>query len=282
MGPRSPPPPTPPSPATDFHKGFDIVLPGLDVARIPRGYLALGLSDAVVTAAVRFSYSEVTGNRISLERFLLTDADGKMVREATGRDGGEDDDDGGDEGGHARGKYDAAADAGSPDRRSVIYDNLALLATYTGRVAAAAGAGGDVPVPDFAVFAEADYVGDVMRPWPSLTPRQVENTYAGILESIWDGESLSLGPLARYVTTVTPRAVLGAIAATPASRSVEAETARVVAEAVESQKAAASAALPALTEYFADKLAPVLSPGAMFSSSLVKDPAVFYGDFAKK
>ena len=263
-----------------FAKGFDIVLPGLDVEKLPRAYLALGLRDAVVTPAVRFSYSAVGGNRITLDAFLLTDAEGKRVPEA------------GDEDKVAvlgRGSYDVASTtAGAlPDRRSVIYSNLALLAGYVkhlGGASASGAAAAAAPVPEFSIFAEADYVGDVLKPWPDLTPRQVENTYAGILATIWDGEKLAFGPLARFVTVVAPHAVLADVAAGVAAAgvsSLEAEAARAVGAAVEAQKAASSAALPALEAFFAGKAAPVLSPGDTFLADLVTDPAVFYGAYAR-
>ena len=256
-----------------FAKGFDVVLPGLDVEKLPKAYLALGLRDAVVTPAVRFSYSAVAGNRITLDAFLLTDAEGKRVPEVAVL---------------GRGSYDVAATtAGAlPDRRSIIYSNLALLAGYVKRLEGATGsASGEAssPVPEFSIFAEADYVGDVLKPWPDLTPRQVENTYAGILAAIWDGERLAFGPLARFVTVVAPHAVLADVATGAASgaASLEVEAARAVGAAVDAQKAASAAALPALEAYFADKAAPVLSPGDTFLADLVSDPAVFYGAYAR-
>ena len=273
-----------------YAKGFDVVLPGLDVEKLPRAYLALGLRDAVVTPAVRFSYSAVAGNRISLHKFLLTDAEGKRVPEAGGP--------GSDEGMAvlSQGHYDASSSTAVgaiPDRRSVIYNNLALLAGYVKRLGSAgAGAsnGEAVPAPpDFAIFAEADYVGDVMKPWPGLTPRQVENTYAGIHKAIWDGERLAMAPLTRFVTAVAPHAVLADAAAgaavTGSTGSLEAEVGRAVGAAVDAQKATLVAALPALEAYFADQAAPVpvpvLASSDVFLADLVSDPAVFYGVYAR-
>jgi hypothetical protein len=113
-----------------FNKGFDVVLPGLDAAKIPQGYLPLGLVDAVATpGGLRFSYKAVEGNKISLAAFLPPpDEPHAGAGEGSGAGAGA---------GAAADSYDAAArrrqgrpgehDDG-PSSRDVILENLAKLA----------------------------------------------------------------------------------------------------------------------------------------------------------
>jgi len=150
------------------------------------------------------SHTRLWAEIASLGAFLLTDAEGKRVPEA------------GETAARPRSAYEAASGAGAEvDRRNVIYYNIALLADYAGR--RGDGGGGEIAVPEFFVFAEADYVEDVLQPWPSLTARQIENTYAGILSTIWDGDKLAFEPLTRFVTAVPLPKVLGAIASAAAA-----------------------------------------------------------------
>ena len=259
-----------------FDKGFDVVLPGLDVAKMPTGYLPLGLLDAVVTPQLRFAYSAVEGKKISLSRFLDS--------AATGNDGAET--------GAAPhvGSYGNAGDA--LESRTVIYKNIELLAQYAAAASAegggAAGAAEGAPsaaiaaaVPDFSVFAEGDFVGDVLKPWPSLTPRQVENTYAGIRASIFSaaGTTLNLGQLAKFVPVCPVRRLLADVAASAADEPIAAACERHVSAAVTSQMAASNSVLPSPEAFFEGKLPPVehgdLKP--MYGA----DAAAFYGAFAK-
>ena len=253
-----------------FTKGFDIVLPGLDVEKIPQGYLPLGLQDAVVTDAIRFAYTSVTGNRISLKRFLV---------------GSGDEDDGPVARGGRYGEESVTSD--KLDSRAVMYENIARLAKYTTTAAngSAEGAGpapdDSTGVPDFSVFAEADYVGGALSPWPCLTPRQVLNTYAGIGPSISSDGELNMRQFSRFVAVVELRKLLADIAASAPEADVEFECDRIVAEAVSAQVGASNAALPALEAHFEGRIAPVLAPSDTFLTTMVKDANAFYGKYRK-
>jgi len=255
-----------------FDKGFDVVLPGLDVEAVPQAYLALGLRDAVVTPSLRFSYSKITGNQIMLDKFILTDAEDETVLDKFILTDAEDETDG------------AGDSSSETDLQSIIYNsNLALLAGYAKHLSTAFADARDPPcVPEFSIFAEANCVGDVLKPWPDLTLRQVENSYAtDIFASIWNGKRLAYAPLVRFVTTVVPHAVLADVAARVASSgsSLETETCSVIYAAISAQKAASSAVLLVLKTFFAGKGVTVLSPTDTFLRDLVKDPAVFYGAY---
>jgi len=137
--------------------------------------------------------------------------------------------------------------------------------------------------PSFSVFAEADYVGDVLNSWPGLTPRQVENTYAGVEAAAWNEKAggLSFTNYEKYVTAVPLRALLADIAAAPPGESLEDAARRAVKAAVVAQKAASNAALPALAALYEGRPAPVLEPAAAFPHQTRGDADVFYGVYKK-
>jgi hypothetical protein len=53
-----------------YGKGFDFIFPHLDINKIPRHYLKLGMNDAIETERLAFAYSAIDGNKITLDRFL--------------------------------------------------------------------------------------------------------------------------------------------------------------------------------------------------------------------
>jgi len=61
-----------------------------------------------------------------------------------------------------------------------------------------------------------------------------------------------------------------------------AAAARIISEAVEAQKLRSTAALPALEAHFAGKVPPALSPENTFLNDVVKDAAVYYGQYLKQ
>ena len=179
-----------------FDKGFDLVLPGLDVGKLPTKYLRLGLQEAFETPCLTVVYSAIAKNKVSVASFLNVDQpppseDAAAVPAGVGGDGelpagvgG-----GGGGGGSGDGYHDAGSGGGgrmawpgTPDGRTVLYRNMERLVAASmqpqGGEAAAA------PPPDFSVFAEADFVGRLLQPWPELTPRQVENTMEGVRNAI--------------------------------------------------------------------------------------------------
>jgi hypothetical protein len=172
-----------------FLKGFDLVLPGLDVKKLPTKYLRLGLQEAFETPCLTVTYSAIAKNKVSVASFLNVDQpppsedDAAAVPLAGG--GGEEGElpagmglsgyhDSGGGGGGGR-----MAWPGTPDGRTVLYRNMERLVA-----ASVQPQGGEEAPPDFSVFAEADFVGRLLAPWPELTPRQVENTMEGVRQAI--------------------------------------------------------------------------------------------------
>jgi len=168
-----------------FLKGFDLVLPGLDVKKLPTKYLRLGLQEAFETPCLTVTYSAVAKNKVSVASFLNVDQpppsdDAVAVPAGVGGEEelpagvglGYDDSGGGGGGGRM-------AWPGTPDGRTVLYRNMERLVAAS--VQPQGGAGGEEAAPpDFSVFAEADFVGRLLAPWPELTPRQVENVMEAV------------------------------------------------------------------------------------------------------
>ena len=56
-----------------FNKGFDVVLPRLDVSKLPRHYIKLPeLCDAAEMPGLSFAYNAIHGNKIFVQQFLQT------------------------------------------------------------------------------------------------------------------------------------------------------------------------------------------------------------------
>ena len=284
-----------------FDKGFDLVLPGLDVAKLPKNYLRLGLQEAFETPCLTVVYSSVARNKISVVSFLKTEqpppsgGDGSGGAAAGGAEEGGaeeeeedglsgrglaaaaaagygDDGDGGDGDGGGRMTF-----SGTPDGKAVLYRNME-------RLVEASVLEGEAPPPDFAVFAEADYVGRLLQPWPELTGRQVENVLEGVRHRVVPSGSgsLNFGVFRQYVRVTPLKALLGGLAAGPeAEANLFSACSKAVAEAVERQKAACNAVLPKLQAFFDGKLPPVLTPEQTFKHKLVTKRELFYGVYAK-
>ena len=254
-----------------FDKGFDIVLPGLDVSKMPARLLRLGLVEAIETPCMTVSYSSISKNKISLSAFLNVHKEIKELRDVNVAGG---------PGGERTGYEDSSAPRASSymqgvDTRSVLFKNIEKLAE-----ASVATDGGE-PSIDFSVYAEGDFISQVMSPWPGLTPRQVENTYGSVFASVWSGGNLDFNTFTTFVKTTTMKKVLLDVANSDEALSAAAATAESVRVAIEGQKAACNAALPALEAHFHGKLAPLLSPEQTFKHKMIVSRDVFYGDFLK-
>lgn len=282
-----------------FAKGFDIILPELDVARLPRGYLAMGLLDAVQLPRLAFAYRALVGNRIHVESFLSPAASSEStIAQAPSMHGGYSSTNRfltrsrrsrsrsrSPHRSSSRGFLSRApASAGASfDARAVLYDNVARLV------------GGERA--HFSVFAEADFIGDVLRPWPQLSARQLTNTFAGLARAVWDGESFNAALYARFVKVVplaetltrlaaalSPEAEanVGAAAASPGGVAGGGGTGAagaqsVVDEAMERQVAVAQRAVAELTAQFAEAALSV--PEASHAFAAMANAEQFYGAY---
>ena len=281
-----------------FQKGFDICLPELDVTKIPRAYIDFGwnLVDAIRTPSLGFSYSAVDDKRITVESFFdvagTGDSKGATM---SGKYGGGS--------GRRISRFERSRsrfDDSSFDSKSVLYGNILVLAELCRRnaqpptAAAATGnpeGGGEEDArvtkkprlvaaahnkeeePCFSVYAEADFIKDVLKPWPDLTSRQVENTYLGIITEIYRDQKFNFDAYNEYVTVVPLSDTLDRIKTAP-NKALEAVT-----DAVSTQMAATNALIVHLRKRFEGALPPVHSMNDAFHRSLQNDAFKFYGPY---
>ena len=121
-----------------FDKGFDIVLPGLDVAKLPTNYHRLGLADAFESPSLTFSYSGITKNKILLNAFHCENDENELgYEEDNGRN--------------------------AADNKTVLYANIEKLVSVSSASNPSNNADDSTTVArDFHVFAEADFVTGVL------------------------------------------------------------------------------------------------------------------------
>ena len=247
-----------------FHKGFDVILPELDIEKIPKSYIGLGLVDAIKTRDLGFSYSAVDGNRISLGSFLT----GKTRTQGGNVDKGNDYTGGGssDYGGNEKEK--------NFNSRALLFENIKILAN-----ACRSKKKSVETIPSFAVYAEADFVCDVLKPWPDLTSRQITNTYLGISGSIYKNGVLNFGAFKKFLTVTSLADTLKRMS--EVSDDITAHTQKVIDEAVQAQVAASNAMIVELREKFVNAKPPVTKIDNIFRMTTRSDKTSFYGSFSR-
>ena len=257
-----------------FHnKGFDICLPELDVTKLPRGYIDFGwrLVDAIRTPKLGFSYSALEENRITVASFFdVTENSGSMTSKYSCGD----------------------KDLDRFDSRSVMYSNIRVLAKLCGTAhsitttssSSSSSSSSSVAVVEgnekdeessFSVYAEADFIKDVLKPWPDLTSRQVENTYAGIASEIYRDHKFDFDVYNKYVTVVPLSDTLDKIKNAPT------KTFGIISDAVSTQVAATKALVVDLQQRYQGASAPVHSVDAAFLLSTSSDGDAFYGAYRR-
>lgn len=249
-----------------FNKGFDIILPGLDIDKLPTKYLKLGMQEALDTPHMTVSYSKLEKKKIYVESFLKVENDRKSEEKAAAAISG-------------RGPYSKPGQGYSgskPNGADVLYKNIQLLASCTDAKVASTLLSN---VPTFDVFAEADFVENCLMPWPQLKPRQVENTYGSIEGTIWDNalSTLKIDIFQKYVKVLSIQEVLASIASKSDGSDINQVCTAVIHQAINAQKDACNSILPALDAHFNGKLAIVVDDFLSLESSR----SVFYGIFAK-
>ena len=271
-----------------FEKGFDIVLPQLDVGKLPSRLLKFGLSEVFETPCITVSYSSVHKNKVSVSSFHNVEAlppnmgsvpadDG--VLPADGGSGGVPSDDdgllGGYEGGQPAGhRHGAYGSVHAPDEHSILYDNIKSLVRATVQPE-----GTDVGEIYFTLYGEGDFVQSCLNAWPSLTSRQVENVLLSISAKLVDGDKLDFGLFNTFVKTTPIKTVLSEVASS--EKDVVGAARAACYSATEKQKRACNDLLPSIVAFYKDRLPKVISPEETFLHRLVTDPALFYGGFRK-
>ena len=274
-----------------FNKGFDICLPELDVSKIPRAYIDFGwnLVDAVRTPSLGFTYSAVEDKRITVQSFFDIADNSSSSALSTGRYGGR----------HHSSSHRRHGEGSGFDSKSVLYGNILVLANLCqkavptttsattssispeedgraakkSRILAPGNKKEDNEGLSFSVYAEADFIKDVLKPWPDLTSRQVENTYLGITNEIYRGQQFNFEAYGKYITVVPLSDTLDKIKAAP-KKALE-----VVTEAVTVQMAATNALIVDLRKRYESALVPVLSIENAFHFKIQTNAAKFYGPY---
>jgi hypothetical protein len=134
--------------------------------------LDLGLKEAAVLPSMTFIYSDISGNKITVSE-IKTNKTGKSNDPA------------------GNVSYSAVGNLENPaqDQILALYSNIAALSR------------GKMDPDDFIHYAAGDFLADVLRPFPHLSRRQVENCYATIAKDIYSGEGLfNYAKAARYLS----------------------------------------------------------------------------------
>jgi len=248
-----------------FDKGFDIVLPGLDVAKLSTKYHQMGLADAFQTPCLTVSHTCIAKNKILVNDFhfpIDSLPDNKAASELVYD--------------NENGRMNFANAA---DNKTVLYANIEKLA----------GVSSDnnpnqdntTAARDFHVYAEADFVTDCLAAWPKLTSRQVENTLEGARLGILKGSSFNFAQFEQFVKAVDLKNFFGAVLDAATKDGFEQACTKELVVAIEKQKEICNSKLPELTAFYRDKLPPVLTPETLFKSSNVKGANNFYGKYMK-
>jgi hypothetical protein len=249
-----------------FNKGFDIVLPGLDVAKLSTKYHQIGLADAFVTPSFTVSYTCIAKNKILVNAFhfpIDSLPDNTAANELV-----YDDENG-------RMNFTNAADS-----KTVLYANIEKLAGVSSDNSP--NQDNTTAARDFHVYAEADFVTDCLAAWPKLTSRQVENTLEGARHGILKGSSFNFVQFEQFVKAVDLKNFFGVVLDAATKYGFEQACTKELVAVIEKQKEICNSKLPELTAFYQDKLPPVLTPENLFKRSLpVKGANDFYGEYMK-
>jgi len=250
-----------------FQKGFDIILSELDVNKCPTAYLKLGMRDAIQLPSLALSYSKIQGNQIHLDQFL------KLKREEKSEEKER----------VVSTRYGSLSDL--LDRRTVLYNNIKLL-TCLERSRIVSATSKTTETDDeknmFAVFAEGDFVTDVLKPWPDISARQVKNTYHAISEQIYSGEKLDFAVYNQYVSVESLNELLKHVAdqATANDKPASHVCSERVNGIVKRQIDALSSLCTDLGSEFQGKNPPVVTRADLFLNRIVEAKG-FYGEYLK-
>jgi len=247
-----------------FNKGFDMIFPQLDVEKMPKGYLQFGLKDAIQTPSIAFVYNQIEGNKIHFHSFITPKDDSRDdVLLPKG--------------------YEAAGDM---DSRSILFDNIAVLASIIlQRKRKQTGIEYDKEedlVKRFSVFAEGDFATHVLNALPDITDRQVGNTYPAISGQVFSDGRISFQPYNKYVTIESLSNVLSQIAerSTKDNVSVGKACEDIIKDVINRQIEASNELCLMLKNEFQGKR-PVVIKSDDFFAHMTKDAAVFYGTYLK-
>lgn len=151
-------------------KGFDIILPDLDMAKVPRRNLKFDIAEALDLPCMTAVYDDVEGNKIMVRHLCLSDSkNGESVLEHQGYSGGPDINPG-----------------------EIIHHNIRCLVA-------------DV-YDQFQFATEGEQVAPIFDFCPTLTPRMIDKSFETVKDGI-HGDSLEINKVIKYFSATHPAEV---------------------------------------------------------------------------
>jgi hypothetical protein len=148
-------------------KGFDIILPDLDMAKVPRRNLKFGVDEVLDLPCMTAVYDDVEGNKIMVDN--LRTKNGESVLEHQGYSGGPD-----------------------INLGETIHHNIRCLVA-------------DV-YDQFQFATEGEQVAPIFDFCPTLTPRMIDKSFETVKDEI-DGDSLEINKVIKYFSATHPAEV---------------------------------------------------------------------------
>lgn len=239
-----------------FNKGFDIILPDLDVNKMPISglkYNKYGISEYIETPSIGFTYSSIEGNKIDVCVFIDDKKQDNKKQDNKLK---------------SKSIYSSKAVNGF-DGRQILYDNIKAIAKMSG-----------VKTKDielFSVYAESDFVEDVLRPRPLITGRQIANTYPGITTNVYENGKMNFLQYNDFFTVEPLPSVLQRIASIDSNENFEDQCQLIIDDVKQRQIAQTTAFLNVLDEKFKHETTPVIKKGEFIGHKISKEE--FYGDY---
>jgi len=160
-----------------FDKGFDIILPQLDITKLPTRCLKHNLVEYIETPSMGFTYSSINNNKIELNKFIINSQKGNSLH-----------------------GYSSCSST-LLDGRSVLYKNIRTIASlyhnYINKKLS------ENDITKFIVFAESDFITNVLQPLPDINERQIINTYGGISKELFADSVLDFNTFEKYYSTMS-------------------------------------------------------------------------------
>jgi hypothetical protein len=150
-------------------KGFDIILPDLDMAKVPRRNLKFGVHEVLDLPCMTAVYGDVEGNKIMVRHLRTSDSNSESVLEHQGYSGGPDINPG-----------------------ESIHHNIRCLVA-------------DV-YDQFQFATEGEQVAPIFDFCPTLTPRMIDKSFETVKDGI-DGDSLEINKVIKYFSATHPAEV---------------------------------------------------------------------------
>lgn len=143
-----------------FDRGFDIILPHLDITKLRKRYIKYDLPEVCELPYFIFSYKNITGNKIYFENYLGKQKDGKKFIK------------------------DSDYQIEDLDMYNIFYVNLGNLVSNK---------------DDFYYFSEHHNL-DILNDGPFISRKKVINFYDNLKQKIYKKNTLNIGLINKYIS----------------------------------------------------------------------------------